>query len=161
MFWVVKMIILRLTGFTTLEGYFDVIGSILEVGNDILLLGNGWKQWKPVWMVRMRNWKLQGGENQLSGLLEGVSMVHGYEWYNEGMRSDAMRLACMRNDAMRLACMRNDATRLAWMRNDATRLAWMRNDATRFEPMACGMVVIASVGKARRQGGSNITFVQV
>ncbi|KAL4301723.1 hypothetical protein GQ457_10G008350 [Hibiscus cannabinus] len=28
-----------LTGFTALEGYFDVIGSILEVGNDVLLLG--------------------------------------------------------------------------------------------------------------------------
>ncbi|KAL4301869.1 hypothetical protein GQ457_10G011120 [Hibiscus cannabinus] len=28
-----------LTGFTALEGYFEVIGSILEVGNDILLLG--------------------------------------------------------------------------------------------------------------------------
>ncbi|KAL4281050.1 hypothetical protein GQ457_03G023370 [Hibiscus cannabinus] len=51
------------------------------------------KQGKPVWVVRARNWKLRGGENRLSGLLEGVS--------------------------------------------------------------------IASVGKARRQGGSNITFVQV
>ncbi|KAL4351636.1 hypothetical protein GQ457_06G016480 [Hibiscus cannabinus] len=60
-----------LTGFTVLEGYFDVIGSILEVGNDILLLGNGWG--KPVWVVRTRNWKLRGGENRLSGLLEGVS----------------------------------------------------------------------------------------
>ncbi|KAL4302101.1 hypothetical protein GQ457_10G014120 [Hibiscus cannabinus] len=102
-----------LTGFTALEGYFDVIGSILEVGNDVLLLGNGWvmiwgcfgkmgclysvfyvkKQGKPVWVVRARNWKLREGENRLSGLLEGVS--------------------------------------------------------------------IASVGKAKRQGGSNITFVQV
>ncbi|KAL4324141.1 hypothetical protein GQ457_11G023820 [Hibiscus cannabinus] len=51
------------------------------------------KQGKPVWVVRARNWKLRGGENQLSGLLESVS--------------------------------------------------------------------ISSVGKARRQGGSNITFVQV
>ncbi|KAL4289977.1 hypothetical protein GQ457_14G019310 [Hibiscus cannabinus] len=78
-------------GFTALEGYFNVIGSILEVRNDALLLGNGWG--KPVWVVRARNWKLRGGENRLSGLLEGVS--------------------------------------------------------------------IASVGKAKRQGGSNITFVQV
>ncbi|KAL4383867.1 hypothetical protein GQ457_15G011180 [Hibiscus cannabinus] len=82
-----------LTGFTALEGYFDVIGSILEVGNDVLLLGNGWvmiwgcfgkmgclysvfdakKQGKPIWVVRARNWKLRGGENRLSGLLEGVS----------------------------------------------------------------------------------------
>ncbi|KAL4303930.1 hypothetical protein GQ457_10G012510 [Hibiscus cannabinus] len=85
---------------------------------------------KPIWEVRTRNWKLREGENRLSGLLEGVSMIHGCGWYNEGMRDDAMRLACMRNGAMRLACMRNDATRLAWMRNDATRLAWMRNDAT-------------------------------
>ncbi|KAL4297261.1 hypothetical protein GQ457_12G012500 [Hibiscus cannabinus] len=51
------------------------------------------KQGKPAWMVRTRNWKLRGGGNRLSGLLEGVS--------------------------------------------------------------------IASVGKARRQGGSSITFVQV
>ncbi|KAL4309216.1 hypothetical protein GQ457_01G026480 [Hibiscus cannabinus] len=50
------------------------------------------KQRKPVWVVRTRNLKLRGGENRLSGLLEGVS--------------------------------------------------------------------IASVGKARRQGGSNIIFVQ-
>ncbi|KAL4362223.1 hypothetical protein GQ457_04G015080 [Hibiscus cannabinus] len=50
------------------------------------------KQGKPAWVVRTRNWKLWGGENRLSGLLEGVS--------------------------------------------------------------------IASVGKARRQGGSNIKFVQ-
>ncbi|KAL4376689.1 hypothetical protein GQ457_02G042040 [Hibiscus cannabinus] len=59
----------RLTGFTALEGYFEVIGSILEVGNDVLLLGNGWG--KTVWVVRARNWKLRGGENRLSGLLEG------------------------------------------------------------------------------------------
>ncbi|KAL4368201.1 hypothetical protein GQ457_05G034790 [Hibiscus cannabinus] len=62
----------RLTGFTALEGYFEVIGSILEVGNDVLLLGNGWG--KTVWVVRARNWKLRGGENRLSGLLEGVSI---------------------------------------------------------------------------------------
>ncbi|KAL4334363.1 hypothetical protein GQ457_07G010880 [Hibiscus cannabinus] len=31
------------------------------------------KQGKPVWVVRARNWKLRGGENRLSGLLEGVS----------------------------------------------------------------------------------------
>ncbi|KAL4304538.1 hypothetical protein GQ457_10G006610 [Hibiscus cannabinus] len=96
---------------------------------------------EPISEVRTRNWKLQEGENRLSGLLEGISMIHGYEWYSEGMRDDAMRLACMRNGvmrlacmrngAMRLACMRNDATILAWMRNDATMLAWMRNDAMR------------------------------
>ncbi|KAL4296081.1 hypothetical protein GQ457_12G015900 [Hibiscus cannabinus] len=33
------------------------------------------KQGKPVWVVRTRNWKLQGVENRLSGLLEGVSIV--------------------------------------------------------------------------------------
>ncbi|KAL4354674.1 hypothetical protein GQ457_06G014010 [Hibiscus cannabinus] len=32
------------------------------------------KQGKPVWVVRTRNWKLRGGENRLSGLLEGVSV---------------------------------------------------------------------------------------
>ncbi|KAL4379294.1 hypothetical protein GQ457_02G032210 [Hibiscus cannabinus] len=42
-----------LTGFTALEGYFDVVGSILEILNDVLLLGNGWG--KPVWVVRARN----------------------------------------------------------------------------------------------------------
>ncbi|KAL4340990.1 hypothetical protein GQ457_08G026780 [Hibiscus cannabinus] len=51
------------------------------------------KQGKPIWEVQTRNWKLREGENQLSGLLEGIS--------------------------------------------------------------------IASLGKARRQGGSSITFVQV
>ncbi|KAL4363289.1 hypothetical protein GQ457_04G016480 [Hibiscus cannabinus] len=50
------------------------------------------KQGKTVWVVRARNWKLRGGENRFSVLLERV--------------------------------------------------------------------LIASVGKARRQGGSNITFVQ-
>ncbi|KAK9030344.1 hypothetical protein V6N11_031771 [Hibiscus sabdariffa] len=30
---------------------------------------------KPAWMVRTRNWKLRGGENRLSGLLEGVSIA--------------------------------------------------------------------------------------
>ncbi|KAL4304351.1 hypothetical protein GQ457_10G011790 [Hibiscus cannabinus] len=49
-----------LTGFTALEEYFDVVGRILEG--------------KPVWVVRTRNWKLRGGENRLSGLLEGVSV---------------------------------------------------------------------------------------
>ncbi|KAL4367385.1 hypothetical protein GQ457_05G020510 [Hibiscus cannabinus] len=73
---------LLLTGFTTLEGYFDVIGSILEVGNDVLLLGNGWG--KPVWVVRARNWKLRGGENRLSGLLEGVSSVSDHFTVEEG-----------------------------------------------------------------------------
>ncbi|KAL4282313.1 hypothetical protein GQ457_03G032990 [Hibiscus cannabinus] len=31
------------------------------------------KQGKTIWVVRARNWKLRGGENRLSGLLEGVS----------------------------------------------------------------------------------------
>ncbi|KAL4289764.1 hypothetical protein GQ457_14G013940 [Hibiscus cannabinus] len=72
-----------LTGFTALEGYFDDVGSILEG--------------KPIWEVRMRNWKLREGEDRLSGLLEGIS----------------------------------------------------------------GSGNIASLGKARRQGGSSITIVQV
>ncbi|KAL4335650.1 hypothetical protein GQ457_07G004820 [Hibiscus cannabinus] len=33
------------------------------------------KQGKPAWVVRTRNWKLRGGENRLSGLLEGVSIA--------------------------------------------------------------------------------------
>ncbi|KAL4325833.1 hypothetical protein GQ457_11G025660 [Hibiscus cannabinus] len=32
------------------------------------------KQGKPIWEVRTRNWKLRGGENRLSGLLEGISV---------------------------------------------------------------------------------------
>ncbi|KAL4283224.1 hypothetical protein GQ457_16G015620 [Hibiscus cannabinus] len=31
------------------------------------------KQGKPIWEVRMRNWKLREGENLLSGSLEGIS----------------------------------------------------------------------------------------
>ncbi|KAL4301695.1 hypothetical protein GQ457_10G009230 [Hibiscus cannabinus] len=64
MFWVFGFVFVGycgLTGFTALEGYFDVIGSILEG--------------KPVWVVRARNWKLRGGENRLSVLLEGVSVT--------------------------------------------------------------------------------------
>ncbi|KAL4296895.1 hypothetical protein GQ457_09G007230 [Hibiscus cannabinus] len=33
------------------------------------------KQGKTVWVARARNWKLRGGENRLSGLLEGVSIA--------------------------------------------------------------------------------------
>ncbi|KAK8649021.1 hypothetical protein V6N13_129759 [Hibiscus sabdariffa] len=33
------------------------------------------KQGKPIWEVRTRNWKLWEGENRLSGLLEGISVV--------------------------------------------------------------------------------------
>ncbi|KAK8649025.1 hypothetical protein V6N13_129763 [Hibiscus sabdariffa] len=33
------------------------------------------KQGKPIWEVRTRNWKLREGENRLSGLLEGISVV--------------------------------------------------------------------------------------
>ncbi|KAL4292053.1 hypothetical protein GQ457_14G016860 [Hibiscus cannabinus] len=44
-----------LTGFTSLEGYFDNVGSIMEG--------------KPIWEVRRKNWKLRGGEDRLSGLL--------------------------------------------------------------------------------------------
>ncbi|KAL4378458.1 hypothetical protein GQ457_02G023120 [Hibiscus cannabinus] len=32
------------------------------------------KHGKPIWEVRMRNWKLREGENRLSGLLEGISV---------------------------------------------------------------------------------------
>ncbi|KAL4290614.1 hypothetical protein GQ457_14G019150 [Hibiscus cannabinus] len=46
------------------------------------------KQGKTVWVVRARNWKLRGGENRLSGLLEGVSVTDGL-WYGGG------RMHCM------------------------------------------------------------------
>ncbi|KAL4386728.1 hypothetical protein GQ457_09G026690 [Hibiscus cannabinus] len=69
------------------------------------------KQGKTVWVVRARNWKLRGGENRLSGLLEGVSVSGNV-------------FTCLQAYAL-------------------------------FPTMQ-----IASVGKARRQGGSNITFVQ-
>ncbi|KAL4301828.1 hypothetical protein GQ457_10G012080 [Hibiscus cannabinus] len=39
------------------------------------------KQGKPAWVVRTRNWKLWGGENRLSGLLEGVSVSVPREGY--------------------------------------------------------------------------------
>ncbi|KAK8980751.1 hypothetical protein V6N11_073066 [Hibiscus sabdariffa] len=44
-------------------GYFGDVGSILE------------KHGKSIWEVRTRNWKLWEGENRLSGLLEGTSVV--------------------------------------------------------------------------------------
>ncbi|KAK8713038.1 hypothetical protein V6N13_148265 [Hibiscus sabdariffa] len=33
------------------------------------------KQGKPIWEARTRNWKLRGGENRLSGLLEGIPIA--------------------------------------------------------------------------------------
>ncbi|KAL4388624.1 hypothetical protein GQ457_09G025290 [Hibiscus cannabinus] len=45
------------------------------------------KQGKTVWVVRARNWKLRGGENRLSGLLEGVS-VSGNVFYMVEQRFD-------------------------------------------------------------------------
>ncbi|KAL4366369.1 hypothetical protein GQ457_05G028650 [Hibiscus cannabinus] len=45
------------------------------------------KQGKPVWVVRARNQKLRGGENRLSGLLEGVS-VSGKCFYMIEQRFD-------------------------------------------------------------------------
>ncbi|KAL4361225.1 hypothetical protein GQ457_04G023040 [Hibiscus cannabinus] len=44
------------------------------------------KQGKPVWVVRTRNWKLRGGENRLSGLLEGVSIVSSGRQGSKGDR---------------------------------------------------------------------------
>ncbi|KAL4334797.1 hypothetical protein GQ457_07G010480 [Hibiscus cannabinus] len=41
---------------------------------------------KPVWVVRARNWKLRGGENRLSGLLEGVSIVSSGRQGSKGDR---------------------------------------------------------------------------
>ncbi|KAL4281910.1 hypothetical protein GQ457_03G014700 [Hibiscus cannabinus] len=41
---------------------------------------------KPVWVVRARNWKLWGGENRLSGLLEGVSIVSSGRQGSKGDR---------------------------------------------------------------------------
>ncbi|KAL4295159.1 hypothetical protein GQ457_12G013140 [Hibiscus cannabinus] len=77
-----------LTGFTALEGYFDVLGSILEVGNDVLLLAK-WDAYTLFLMSRNR----------------GKQFV----WSERGIGSSGE---------------------------------------------------IASLGKARRQGGSSITFVQ-
>ncbi|KAL4342068.1 hypothetical protein GQ457_08G019040 [Hibiscus cannabinus] len=71
------------------------------------------KQGKPIREVRTRNWKLRGGENRLSGLLEGVSHVedawlHGKkkEWEMMSWDLDMCEkrcygiLACVRNDDM-------------------------------------------------------------
>ncbi|KAL4348324.1 hypothetical protein GQ457_17G010480 [Hibiscus cannabinus] len=44
------------------------------------------KQGKPVWVVRAKNWKLRGGENRLSGLLEGVSIVSSGRQGSKGDR---------------------------------------------------------------------------
>ncbi|KAL4368205.1 hypothetical protein GQ457_05G035940 [Hibiscus cannabinus] len=44
------------------------------------------KQGKTVWVVRARNWKLRGGENRLSGLLEGVSVSGNvFTWLSSGL----------------------------------------------------------------------------
>ncbi|KAL4383695.1 hypothetical protein GQ457_15G016150 [Hibiscus cannabinus] len=50
-----------LTGFTALEGYFEVIGSILEVGNDILLLVK-WDTYTLFLMPRNRGNRLGWSE---------------------------------------------------------------------------------------------------
>ncbi|KAK8478802.1 hypothetical protein V6N11_060064 [Hibiscus sabdariffa] len=47
------------------------LGGILNVFHAYQILQEG----KPAWVVRTRNWKLRGGENRLSGLLEGVSIA--------------------------------------------------------------------------------------
>ncbi|KAL4383589.1 hypothetical protein GQ457_15G017170 [Hibiscus cannabinus] len=44
------------------------------------------KQGKPVWVVRTRNWKLRGGENRLSRLLEGVSGEITWEFFQSAFR---------------------------------------------------------------------------
>ncbi|KAL4302586.1 hypothetical protein GQ457_09G015640 [Hibiscus cannabinus] len=89
------------------------------------------KQGKTVWVVRARNWKLRGGENRLSGLLEGVSMIHGYEWYGIGKRNERL--------ALRGAFLKHPF-KLTLSFQQCRSLAW---------------------GKARKQGGSILTFVQV
>ncbi|KAL4362600.1 hypothetical protein GQ457_04G017200 [Hibiscus cannabinus] len=44
------------------------------------------KQGKPFWVVRVRNWKLWGGENRLSGLLESVSVSGNvFTWLSSGL----------------------------------------------------------------------------
>ncbi|KAL4341417.1 hypothetical protein GQ457_08G024300 [Hibiscus cannabinus] len=94
------------------------------------------KQGKTVWVVRARNWKLRGGENRLSGLLEGVSMIHGYEWYGIGKRNERLAL---RGAFLKHQIGKGDETMV--MRTMRQRsLAW---------------------GKARKQGGSILVFVQV
>ncbi|KAL4273127.1 hypothetical protein GQ457_13G020050 [Hibiscus cannabinus] len=46
------------------------------------------KQGKPAWVVRTRNWKLRGGENRLSGLLEGVSVSGNiFTWLSSAQNS--------------------------------------------------------------------------
>ncbi|KAL4319901.1 hypothetical protein GQ457_18G007140 [Hibiscus cannabinus] len=53
-----------LTGFTALEGYFEVIGSILEVGNDILLLVK-WDAYTLFSMPRNRGNRLGWSERRI------------------------------------------------------------------------------------------------
>ncbi|KAL4348137.1 hypothetical protein GQ457_17G010800 [Hibiscus cannabinus] len=44
------------------------------------------KQGKPIWEVRTRNWKLRGGENRLSRLLEGISGEITREFFQSAFR---------------------------------------------------------------------------
>ncbi|KAL4324659.1 hypothetical protein GQ457_11G031840 [Hibiscus cannabinus] len=55
------------------------------------------KQGKPVWVVRTRNWKLRGGENRLSGVLEGVSVSGNvFTWLSSGsMMFGGLDWACL------------------------------------------------------------------
>ncbi|KAL4277830.1 hypothetical protein GQ457_03G019600 [Hibiscus cannabinus] len=76
---------------------------------------------KPIWEVRTRNWKLRGGENRLSGLLEGISVSRNFFYMIEQRFDDVwgLRLGLINQSKLEskwlwilpyiLACMRNDA----------------------------------------------------
>ncbi|KAL4377744.1 hypothetical protein GQ457_02G030450 [Hibiscus cannabinus] len=93
-----------LTGFTALEGYFDDVGSILEVWNDKLLLVK-WDAYTLFLMSRNRGNRFGRSERGIGSSREVKTDFRAYALFPT--------------------------------------------------------MQIASLGKARRQGGSSITFVQV
>ncbi|KAL4379583.1 hypothetical protein GQ457_02G028490 [Hibiscus cannabinus] len=62
-------------------GNTNVVSTQVQSSSD---QGSG--KGKPVWVVRARKWKLRGGENRLSGLLEGVSIVSSGRQGSKGDR---------------------------------------------------------------------------
>ncbi|KAK8625986.1 hypothetical protein V6N13_133641 [Hibiscus sabdariffa] len=65
------------------------------------------KQGKPVWVGRTRNWKLRGGENRLSRLLEGVPVSGNvFTWLsNEMMMFGGLDWACFQAYALSFPAM--------------------------------------------------------
>ncbi|KAL4378053.1 hypothetical protein GQ457_02G042050 [Hibiscus cannabinus] len=121
------------------------------------------KQGKTVWVVRARNWKLRGGENRLSGLLEGVSCWRLRKCEN---RLSGVARACVgewkcfymieqwmhaRDDDMMI----DFTSHALWALRVVAPLSDRRVRGIEILPGSLAW------GKARKQGGSILTFVQV